>query len=175
MAVISFKFDGVDAAIKNIGSKIKQYENEIQDELNVWALETATLAKQYAPVHEGQLRGSINANFDGKLKASVTVAVNYAAYIEFGTKKFGAAYVSTLPNDWATFASQYKGSGGGSFEQFVKNITEWVRLKGIPIEAAYPIARKILRDGIKPHPYLYPAFVKTKPELIENIKKVLSQ
>lgn len=171
---ISLKFSGLDAAIKNVGNKIAKYEKEIQDELNVWALETATLAKQLAPVNEGQLRGAINASFDGKLKASVTVAVNYAAYIEFGTKKYAASYIGSLPTDWKTFAANFKG-GGGTFEQFLMNITRWVKQKGIPEDAAYPIAIKILREGIKPQPYLYPAFVKTKPELIKNIKAVLER
>lgn len=191
MAVLSFKVNGLDAAFKTIDTNIKGIETGLQGEMDAWAIETATLAKRNAPVDEGHLRNSINEKF-GKLKASVTVNVNYAAYLEFGTRKFAAAYVSTLPQDWQSFAAQYKGSGGGNFKEFLKNITEWVVRKGIAAQttksgntskskssmqaqysAAYMIALSILRKGIKPQPYLYPAYLKTTPELIKNIKALL--
>lgn len=171
MAGISLKITGVEAAIKRLEAKQKSIEQDIQDELNAWALETVTLAKQLAPVHEGQLRQSINPLFENN-KASITVNTFYAAYIEFGTRKFAASYISSLPAEWEQFAAQFKG-GGGSFIELVKNITEWVRLKGIDQKAAYPIALKILRDGIKPQPYLYPAVQQTTPDLIKNLKNVL--
>jgi HK97 gp10 family phage protein len=172
MAGISLKISGIEAAIKRLESKQKNIEQEIQNELNAWALETANKAKQLAPVHEGLLRQSINPLFE-KNKASITVNAFYAAYIEFGTRKFAASYISSLPTEWEQFAAQYKGGGGGSFIDLVKNITEWVRLKGIDQKAAYPIALKILRDGIKPQPYLYPAVQQTTPDLIKNIKEVI--
>ncbi len=197
MAVLNITVNGLDASIKSIDAAIKNIEKGVQAELNAWAIETSTLAKQYAPTDEGHLKGSIAAEF-GQLKASVTVAVDYAAYIEFGTRKFAASYVGTLPQDWQSFAATYKGpAGGGSFEEFVMNIFKWVKRKGIgatnninpqrrdrvgkqtadqTMEAdAYAIALYIIRNGIKSHPYLYPAYQKTKPELIENIKSLLKK
>lgn len=172
--MVSLKISGLDAAIKGIENKVKVTEQEIQNELNAWALDTVNYAKQYSPVDEGHLRGAINHD-SGKLKAGVTVAVDYAAYLEFGTRKFAASYVSSLPSDWQDFAAQFKGGGGDSFQVFVKRITEWVARKGIDKKAAYPIALKIIREGIKAHPYLYPATQKTTPELIKNIKELLSK
>ena len=169
--MVKFEIKGIEAAIKNLKKKQQDIYKDVQDELNAWALETAGLAKSLAPLNEGQLRGSINANF-GKQSASVTVNTFYAAYIEFGTRKYAAAYVNSLPAEWEQFAAAYKGGGGGSFADLVKNITEWVRLKGIEPKAAYPIALKILRDGIKPQPYLYPATQRTIPELKKNLENI---
>lgn len=192
MGVINIKVNGLDATLRSIDASVKNIERDIQGELDGWAIETASLANRYAPVDEGHLKGSIAAEF-GKLKASVTVAVDYAAYVEFGTRKYGAAYVSSLPSDWQSFAATFKGpAGSGSFEEFVQNIMRWVQAKGIGAlktksgnnssskssldamqSAAYAIALNIIQNGIKPHPYLYPAWQITKPELIANIKKLL--
>lgn len=160
----------------------------IDGELEGFGFETVGMAKALAPSDEGFLRNSIT--FDKTpLNVEIVVACNYAAYLEFGTRVFAAEYVSSLPGDWQAFAAQYKGGGGGSFEEFVMRLTEWVHRKGLgaggpgkPIgvagtysiktgkrtgnkntqaeqdkSAAYAIARKILRVGIRPHPFLYPA------------------
>ncbi len=193
MAAFSLKIQGIDAAIDEYKNRSENLEADVQGELDAWAIKTSTIAKELAPVDEGHLKQSIHPEFE-KNKASVTVNVDYAAYLEFGTRKFAAIYVATLPQDWQTFASQYRGSGGGSFGQFVMELTEWVRRKGISgtysvktqrrtgskisqesedHEMAYRIALKIVRNGIKPQPFLYPAAKQTTPVLIQNIKKLL--
>ena len=106
------------------------------------------------------------------MAVEIVVAANYAAYLEFGTRGFAAAYVATLPTEWQVFAAQFKG-GGGSFEDFFMNIIDWVKRKGIEPAAAYPIAIKILRFGIAAKPFLYPAVEINKKILIDNLKAVL--
>lgn len=102
----------------------------VNDELNAFGIETVAMAKQLAPVDEGFLRNSIT--FEKKpLAVEIIVAANYAAYLEFGTRAFAADYVSSLPPDWQSFAAQFKGGGGGSFEEFVMRLTEWVHRKGL--------------------------------------------
>ena len=165
----------------------------IEGELTVFANGTVNDAKRFAPVDEGVLRNNI-AFVKEPLKVSITVNVPYAAYIEFGTKKYAAAEVAKLPPEWKTFAAQFKGrAGSGSFDEFVQNIMEWVQRKGIGAlktksgnnsksadsldamqQAAYWIALNIIQNGIHAHPYLYPAFKKNKDEFIANLKKQLS-
>ena len=107
-------------------------------------------AKELAPVDEGRLRSAIYyKHVDGGVE--VGCAVDYAAYLEFGTGKFAAEYVATLPTEWKEFASQFKGSAGGNFREFVESIMGWVKRKGIDEDRAYGIALSILRNGIKPH------------------------
>ena len=205
---ISIKITGLDSAVKNIARKSEIINSGVVYELNAWADNTSKKAKDYAPTDEGHLKGSINPTYasKGKTIASVTVAANYAAYVEFGTRKFAAEYVGTLPQDWQQMAAIYKGKGGGDFYDFLNNILDWVIRKGIANrysvktqrvisinlskpssggvgksdyerlhDTAYAIALSILRKGIKPHPFLYPAYNETKDKLLKNIKEVISK
>ena len=177
------KFDGIS----------KEIQEKIQQQLDHFGESVVADAKMSAPVDEGFLRNSIT--FDKQpLSVEVVVAANYAAYLEFGTRQFAASYVSSLPADWQAFAAQFKGKGGGDMEEFVNRLVEWVRRKGFAgtysvkthkrtmgkkqqetddYAAAYQIALSIMRKGIKPHPFLYPAVEKNKVELINNLKEIL--
>lgn len=165
---------GLDALIKKMDKLATNVQKDVQAELNDWADQTAANAKMLVSSNssdEGLLLRSINPNY-GNGSASVTAATKYAAYIEFGTRKFAAAYVSSLPSDWQTYAATFKGKTGGTFEQFLLSIIGWVGRKGIDKKAAYPIARKIMIDGIKPKPFMYPSVNKTLPVLRKNLRAI---
>ena len=188
------KIDGLDAVLRKFKDRPKEIEKKLQEKLDTFATHTATDAASNTPVDEGFLKNSIKPVHE-RLKVTVVVAANYAAYVEFGTKGFAAKYVSTLPQDWQTFAAQYKGGGGGgNIEEFLIRIMDWVKRKGISgtysvktkkrtkasgigqdfedAQAAYAIALSILRKGIQAHPFLYPAFEKNRVELIRELKKI---
>ena len=193
MAVISINIQGLDVVLKNINGTAQVIEQKINAELKLFGDNTVTDAKRLAPFDEGKLKGSIN-NKTSNLSVEITVGADYAAYLEFGTKKFAAKYVATLPNEWQAFASQFKGKGGGSFEEFVMRLTRWVLIKGIGATFnvktrrqdkvgkqskettakadAYAIALYIIRNGIRPHPYFVPAVEKNKIILVANLKKL---
>ncbi len=157
---------------KEIAAYPKDIERIINNEFKAFGQDTVTMAQRLAPKNEGALVASIKY-FPENLKVTISANIEYAPFIEFGTKSFAASYVSTLPPDWQAFAAQFKGSGGGSFQELVMKITRWVRLKGIEAKAAYPIALSIVRNGIKAQPYLFPAFEKNKLDLIRNLKAQL--
>ena len=168
MAGVTVK--GLNDALQRLD--INKYEKQVQFSLNAFAEDVTIDAKKFAPVDEGHLRQSIN-NTKGKLSITIDVNADYAAYMEFGTRKFAAIYVASLPPDWQAFASQYKGGGGGSFNELVERITAWIeRTKYLPKEAAYAVELKILREGIKSHPFLYPAFEKNRQQLINDINAI---
>jgi len=190
--MLTVKINNLDVTLTNIKNISKEVETKVENELNAFGLATVADAKRNAPVDEGLLRNSIGFKKE-KLKVTITVGVNYAAYLEFGTRKFAAAYVSSLPQDWQTFAKEFKGKGGGNMDEFIQRIMEWVQRKGIGAQktksgnnsksndslaamqqAAYAIALNILQNGIRPHPYLYPAYEKNRIELIANIKSALN-
>ena len=193
MAVISINIQGLDVVLKNINGTAKVIEDKINAELKLFGNNTVTDAKRLAPFDEGKLKGSINYKAES-LNVEITVGADYAAYLEFGTKKFAAKYVATLPNEWQAFANQFKGKGGGSFEEFVMRLTRWVLVKGIGATFnvktrrqdkvgkqsaettakanAYAIALYIIRNGIRPHPYFVPAVEKNKIILVANLKKL---
>lgn len=184
------KVEGLDKALARFD--VKKYEPQIQQCFDRFGLSVELKAKQLAPVDEGHLKGSIFQQ-PGRLSSTVGASVNYAAYLEFGTRQYAAAYVGGLPAQWQELAQSKKGGTSGTFEQFVLRLTAWVHRKGITgifsvktrkrigtkdiqekqdMQAAYLIARKILKNGIKPQPFLYPAFNISKEKLLKELNAI---
>jgi HK97 gp10 family phage protein len=193
MAKIQIK--GLQEVLNALDLTQERVQNMLVVTFNEWANELVKIAKDRAPVNEGKLRQSIQADYAtlNKLIAGVGVAVNYAAYLEFGTRGYAAAYVGKLPNDWQSYAATFKGKGGGSIDEMLLNIMDWVKSKQLSgtysvktqrrtgakaarnfedAEVAYPIALAILRKGIKAQPYLYPAYVEATDNLIKKLQKL---
>lgn len=187
MSGFKVKLTGLDSIRNKLSAK--EIEKEVNLELNAFGNDIVRGAKQKAPVDEGHLKNSISYKVSGT-SLEIIVATNYAAYIEFGTRKFAAAEVAKLPAEWKDFAAQFKGKGGGDFYDFLNSILDWVIRKGIasrfsvktkkkiPIkigsgstdeqrleETAYAIALSILRNGIRAQPYLFPAYEEALIEL----------
>lgn len=172
MATFSIKVTGIEAIQAKIAEP--KFKANVNAALNAFALSTVSDAKQRAPKDEGILARSINFDPATDYTVFLNVNVDYAAYVEFGTKKFAAAYVGGLPPDWQTFAAQFKGKGNGGFKDFVLRLTRWAKRTGkIPVEAAYMTALKILRDGVKARPYLYPAVNKNLPQLAKDLNNAV--
>lgn len=203
MGNFNIQVTGLQAAIDRITPAV--INEKVKDELNAFGLDVVNDAKQLAPTDEGYLKNSISHVMVNDNTVEIKVNTNYAAYVEFGTRRFAASYVSTLPQEWRIFASQFKGKGGGDYFDFLNNILDWVIRKGIanrysiktqqPIKiniknpskagigkddyerlhsAAYAIALSILKKGVKPHPFLYPAVEKNRPLLEKRIKDILN-
>lgn len=194
--MLTIKINGLDNIAAAVEKKAKEAEEQTVVVLNKFAKDTETTAKRLAPANEGKLRNSITGDVSG-FTAKVVVAADYAAYLEFGTRKFAAKYVATLPPDWQSYAATFRGKGGGSMDQFIQDIMQWVRAKGIGglktksgntseskssldamQQAAYAIALNILQNGIRPHPFIYPALYQvnggTVKALENDIKKIFN-
>lgn len=201
MAGFKLTISGIEEVTKKLD--YSKYKTEIQKSFDKFGLNAATEAKQFAPVDEGHLRSAI---YSKPLELSVEIgcAVSYAAYLEFGTRKFAADYVNSLPPTWQAYATGFKGKGGGDYNEFLNAILDWVIRKGIaarysvktqePIkvnlkkpssgavgksdyerlhDTAYAIALYIIRNGIKPHPFLYPAINGQHYEiLLKELKEI---
>lgn len=163
------KVEGLDKALAKFD--VKKYEPQIQQCFDKFGLRVELAAKQAAPVDEGRLKNAIFQE-PKKLSSTVGCSVNYAAFVEFGTRKFAAEYVSSLPSDWQVYASQSRGGGSGTFEEFLKRLMGWCKRHGISEKAAYPIALKILREGSPAQPFLYPAFNKNKDQLLKDLENI---
>lgn len=170
MAGFTIELKGLDQTLKRLDTV--KFKQDVQDELNAFGVDVVTDAKLLAPVDEGLLKNLISTVI-GQLSVTIIATAEYSAYLEFGTRRFAEVYVSALPETWQVFASQFKGAGGGTFEELVFNLVRWCKAKGIEEKAAYPIALKILREGIIPHSFLYPAFEKNRLLLIERLKTLL--
>jgi len=175
---------------------VKKFEKVIEEEIHDFGLNVKADAINNISLNgttdEGKLVGSIFA-VPEKMAVHIGASASYAGYIEFGTRKFAAAYVSSLPQDWKAYAATMKGKGGGNMDQFIQAIMAWVQRKGIGAlktksgnnstsaasydamqQAAYWIALNILRNGIKAQPFLFPAFEKNRIQLIKNLKSLLN-
>lgn len=133
--------DSITISIKGL-DKLKQqlsgFKTKLEKELSVIldknAQKVVTRAKQNAPVDEGILRNSISADLSNPLEKHIVVNAPYAAFVEFGTGKYAAEYVGTLPDNWQAFASQFRGQkGSGTFYDLVIIIKEWLKRKGIDV------------------------------------------
>lgn len=149
-------------------------EKGVSDEINASALKIQSDAKKLAPVNLGQLRNSISLTKETELTYTVSANASYSAYVEFGTGP-----QVNVPADFKTYAQQFKGQSGGKFKDMVEALTLWVKRKGIgngknDKGLAYVIALSILRKGMRPQPFLIPAFEQEKPKLIERLNKLLN-
>ena len=187
---------GFKLELKGLPNVIKQFDparitKNAELALDNFGLQVVKEAKILAPVDEGALVKSISYVQKG-LEVEITVGVPYAAYIEFGTRRYAAQQVAGLPAEWKTFAAQFKGKGSsGSFDEFVQNIMAWVLRKGIGglktksgntskstssydamQQAAYAIALNIIQNGIHAHPYLYPAVRDNTQKLKEDLSNL---
>lgn len=162
--------DAVQKALKNLDTNLKK---EVSNEINASSLNIQRNAKRLAPVNFGQLRSGINLIKSGDLTFSVESAASYSPYVEFGT----GGKVS-VPADFTAYAKQFKGGKGGKFKDMVDALTLWVKRKGIgngknDKGLAFVIARSILQKGLRPQPFLIPAYEEEKPKLIQRLKKLL--
>jgi HK97 gp10 family phage protein len=191
--MINIKLTGFDKAEKNIEKISKDASLKAKVALVDFGTKVETEAKRNAPADEGKLRSSINSKFDQrKFTVSITVATDYAAYQEFGTRKFAAAYVGTLPQEWKAYAATFKGKTGGNMNDFIQAIMAWVDRKGIGADttksgnisrsasslekqqqAAYWIAINILQNGIKPKKFLYEAVKNNLPKLQTDFNNII--
>ena len=156
---------GVEAAIKKIDSKATK---GLSDELNAASLNIEKSAKRMAPGNLGKLRQSINHDTGNDLFKAVFSTVEYAPYVEFGTR--GKA---RIPSGFEQFAAQYKASGQGAKGAW-KAIEFWIKRKGIDPKLTFVIFRAIMRNGISPQPFMIPAYEKEKPALLKRLKALFS-
>lgn len=185
---IKFNIKGLDNALKGIEKANRTQIKGLEDALTNFGINTVREAKQRVPVDEGRLRNSISYQKKKGLFVEVVAQADYAAYVEFGTRRFAAKYVSSLPQDWKTYAATFKGKGGGGIDEMIARLTDWVLRKGLQTgskrskkgkqdaeSVAYVIALRILQNGIKAQPFLYPAYDIAKKEFIQEVKEIFGK
>lgn len=185
--MITMKMKGFDAAVAALKVAPKRLREEVGDAIEDGLILIEKRAKDKAPDYTGYLRANINHVTDRQqLIGRITVNAFYAAYVEFGTGHYAAQYVGTLPGDWQTYARTFKGKTGGDIDKFLEIMVRWVKLKGLhgltksnrsrtgkkadadAYNLAYVIVINILRNGIHPHPFLFPA-VRDSREQVEKL------
>ena len=184
--------------IKALRRKFKEFDiqanRDIAMIIDEGSRDIVNLAKKKAPADNGKLIQSIGYEIkDNGMRSDIFAGGSnapYAPYVELGTK----LHVK-IPTGFEDLASQYKGKGNGDLDEFFQNIREWVKRKNIGgtysiktkkattskasseniDRAAWFIAMSILKKGIKPQPFLIPAFLGERDKIPVNIDKFLQR
>ena len=169
MAKISLKIKGLDEIKKKLGKQGQEIVlREIRDEIEVSAQMVRNEAIKRVPVDQGYLRNSINV--EGKdMLWIIYASAGYAAYQEFGTKT-----KVEIPAEMQSVASQFKGKKL-SEGKFKEAIADWMRRKGIPEEALWPIMAKLMSVGVNPQPFMYPGFKQGTKNLEKDIDDIINR
>lgn len=163
---------GLDEAIRRLQTYPDRVQKQLKGELKLSAEEVRKLAIKDAPGDQGKLRQSIVVSDQGGLTNTTTANVPYAAFQEWGTKKF-----VSVPTELSAYAATFKGkSAGAGTIKLDEAILAWVKRKKISgtysvktkrrtggakqkdredKQLAFLIARKIARDGIHAHPFFF--------------------
>lgn len=152
--------------IESYGDAIKE---EVDYEMEASCITIVGQAKIAAANDQGVLVRGISYVKRRMFSYDIVSAANYSAFIEFGTKK-----QVSIPTGFESLAAQFRGikidTGGLSFEEAIK---QWAVRHGIdPVDAHY-IMILIAYRGIKPHPFLLPAYIKETIQLEKRLRKIL--
>lgn len=170
---MNFKLKGVQEqinALKNVESELSQ---EVHEVLRAGALSIEEAAKNNAPYYSGGIQQKIQHAELSHLRFEVAANAYHSPYIEFGTR----GYVKIPPGMEAIAAIiQKRPRRKGTFGEMVKAIAEWGKKKKyFEEDAAFFVALKIFKKGIKPQPFLYPAFISKQKGIVADIKAVLNE
>lgn len=135
----------------------KEKEAEIKAEVGDVALKIRNRAQAYlrsqATIDTGNARNSTIAEFSPKgIESEIGTVAPYAPYIEYGA---GPA------------------AGHGRFFPPPDALEAWARHHGF--DSAWPICKIIWERGLRPRPYLMPAYDDFASELIIRIEKVMGK
>lgn len=144
-------------------------------ELSDGAQNIATEAKSNAPGDQGTLRQQIGVKKIDNMTYEVISGAEYSPFVEFGTLQQVA-----IPPGLEAYAAQFKGDfASGTYSEgsgltAKEAIFAWCERQGIEEEIWYAIFMTIIRVGVKPHPFFFPAVNRWKPVILEQVKKALA-
>lgn len=186
----SIKVEGLDAILKRLNQFPAKLQTQIRGELKLAAEEVKRNAVKDAPGDTGKLKQSIVVHYETGISNTVNVQSGYGAYVEWGTKK-----KARIPAEVAAYAARFKGQTSSPAGLKLNDaILAWVKRKGIGAKltktgrpsrsrdsekaqkrAAYLIARKISREGVKPRPYFFKNVFLVRDKLVQRIRQLVKQ
>ena len=159
---------GFDQYAKKLQNASNGLAVEVDLEADATSQNVASRARLKAPLNDGTLRASIQPEKIRDGVYSVQAAANYAAYVEFGTRRR-----ASVPADLQEYASQFKGSTGRSSEEAKAAIYEWCRKQGIPEERWWGIFMSLMTNGMRPHPFLFNSLDEEEPLFFKRLQAIL--
>lgn len=186
----TIEIQGLNKLLSKLDKVPDTMRREVGRELRDGVDTAVNLSRRMAPKDEGQLSRGIQRVDIDPLDYEFVSLSGYSAYMEFGTKSRFSA-----PAEVANFAAQFKQQGPKiGFKNLFLIIKDWVKRKGIAgrfsvktrrrvggksqqdaedSAAAFAITISILRKGVHPHPFFFPAFFEVRGKIIKNVEAVL--
>jgi len=158
-----YGFDEYAAFLRNVPKVIKEETDFAFDEAAMAWVDGAVRA---APVDQGRLKQSIRKD-KTKTGYEVSVGVEYAAFLEWGTKT-----QVKVPTELQEYAQKFKGAKGSGGD--VKRIIfAWCKRVGIPPERWFLVYRSIMIKGIKPNPFFFTQRTAVERQLMGDLQQIL--
>lgn len=148
------------------GILTKKVDGVVKDAADAWAQR----AKLAAPNDQGRLANETKPVHVKPMESEVVVNVEYAAYMEWGTK----TRVS-VPAELQNYASRFKGKGTQLARfQLQKLLFAWMDRVGIPDEFQWIVYINIVVRGVKPHPFFFIQRPIVEKQFIGDIRDILN-
>ena len=150
--MFSGKIEGGLALNRRIHALHVMFPEVLRQANETTAFDVVSTAKQHIRENDSIASGDLLRSIESKIAPDgLTVAVGstseHAPFVEFGTRPH-----------WPPLDA----------------IRRWCILKGIPVAAAYPIARKISEVGTPEQPFLYPAAKEAGARHLARVKIMLN-
>jgi hypothetical protein len=185
-AAITIK--GMDGLLKRLKQIPENLKVEVDAHMGAIAADYRDRAENDAPQDERRMANQITVKKVKAMDYRVVSPAPYSAYMEFGTK----SRFKAIPG---IDSSKFKGKGTGDYEQFKKNIIEWVRRKGITSRfsvktrkrlsskadkareesVAYAIIKSIIKNGVHAHPFFFKQLPIARAEFTSKIDQVIQK
>jgi HK97 gp10 family phage protein len=190
--MFKIKTTGFQDLIDRLEKAPEKLQEEVNGVFENTAKEFVSRAKRDAPKDTGFLTGEISYRKEKEMRYNMFSSSRYAGYQEFGTKR----NFKPIPG-FEKEASEIKGlGGGGSAEEAIQNIIQWVKRKGIRFEnatkyksgkkagqnkllsvetTAYIIWHFININGIKAQPYFFKQVAIAEGQLEKDLKLIAEE
>lgn len=114
---LSIEIVGVREALDKVKKDFNKISDEIDMEVGDGVQKIISLAKTEVPANFSRLATSLYFLKVGKFNYKYGSNLNYAAYVEFGTGKYAAAYVPSLEPEWQEYARTFQTSRPGKTDK----------------------------------------------------------
>lgn len=192
MAGIKVQIKGFDEFRKRLQNHPKVVAG-IGTQMQLGAEKIRAAAIKEAPSGAGHLlRDEIGKSQLDETSWGVFSNAKYSGFVEFGTGKH-----VVIPAGLEETASELKKANlGGTAEEALNSIMNWVRIKGIRFDSAatfksgkkkgqnkkltveqtaYVIFHFIMLNGIKPHPFFFKQLDTYSPEILKSVENELNK
>ncbi len=152
---------------KAILNKSKALKSDLDLLVKVSGLEALRVAKKEAPVSSSELRSSLNLEQVKEMTYSLYSNAPHAPFVEFGTGR----KANDIPSDFNEMASYFKSQNySGTYDDAIKSIEDWLQRQGEDPKDAKRVLYFVLKNGLTPQPFLWPAYKKGRKVLVQDVK-----